>query len=99
MAWWNRSKTVAPPPGPDSDASTTPLLDLKRRLDSLELAYDDLHDQFRRFRARVTKRQSLDEGDREGAPAVGAPAGARPVNGALPSIAQLRASGRWPLKG
>jgi hypothetical protein len=90
MRWpWTRR-------APDPEPTETPL-DLKHRLDALERAYDDLHDQFRRFRGRATKRMALDEAEaREAAPANGAaPAG----RAALPSVAALRAAGRYPFTG
>lgn len=68
------------------------------RLQALESAHDDLHDQFRRFRGRMTKRMSVDESDREAAPADGAAVPPSARNGKLPRIAELRAAGRWPIR-
>jgi hypothetical protein len=76
------------------------------RITALELdlaaqrrAHDDLDDQFRRFRGRMSKRAALDEAEaREAAPADGAAARAPARNGRPPSVAELRANGRWPLR-
>jgi hypothetical protein len=98
--WWKRSKSdaslPAPPPAAASTASAD-IAELRRELRALQGQLTDLDDRHRRFVARARKRWSVDEAE-EAAPAGGAAAAAPTHNGKVPSAAQLRASGRWPLR-
>lgn len=75
------------------DIAPRNLSEVVARLRVLENALDDLHDQFRRFRARTIKRMSVDETEETAQAAKGVGGGR-----SLPTPAQLRASGRWPMR-
>ena len=78
---------------PPDDVAPRNLTEVVARLRVLENALDDLHDQFRRFRGRMIKRMSVDETE-DAAQAAKGVGGGR----SLPTPAQLRASGRWPMR-
>ncbi len=87
MWWRKREEPVVQAP---EALPAVQMRELLGRITELEHALDDLDDQFRRFRARVTKRMADDAREEAASPAP-------PDNGRL-SIAQLKASGRWPLR-
>lgn len=92
--FWKRSKKESEPSLP----GTGTLHDLEHQVFLLRGAVEDLDDRFRRFSARARKRWSVDESD-DAAPANGAARDAPPApRAALPTLGQLRATGRWPMR-